>query len=132
MAAWHKAAGLVHQWNFEKTVSITSRTVHFVSWYSVPDNQYPIKTYPNYPFISGRWQEAADPPGQHGVRRQGRRARHPAQSDARLRCRVQVRQLSESESKSMEFPPTLCVDDPLSAVYILLRQIAKLVSYVKC
>ena len=33
LAAWQKAAGLVHQCNSEKTVSITSRTVHFVSWY---------------------------------------------------------------------------------------------------
>ena len=55
------------------------------------------------PIILGRWQEAADCPGQHGVRRQGRFARHPAQVDARLRPRVQVRQLSESESVSMEF-----------------------------
>ena len=33
LAAWQKAAGLVHQCNSEKLVSITSRTVHFVSWY---------------------------------------------------------------------------------------------------
>ena len=38
MAAWHKAARLVHQWNSEKTVSKPHPTVHFVSWYqfSVP------------------------------------------------------------------------------------------------
>ena len=33
LAAWQKAAGLVHQCNSEKTVSITSRTIHFDSWY---------------------------------------------------------------------------------------------------
>ena len=31
--AWHKAAGLVHQWSSEKTVSNPHPTVHFVSWY---------------------------------------------------------------------------------------------------
>ena len=34
MAAWQKAAGLVHQCNSEKTVSKPHLTVHFVSWYS--------------------------------------------------------------------------------------------------